>query len=114
MNNKNFKKIDLAKDLSSKKGFPLNYSRKLIDDLLKTQVETNMSTDNLAMALRGDYKQQGDWGETQLKVILEKCGLREGYEYELQEEFKDDNNDRKRPDAIVKLPNDVVVPIDSK
>ena len=73
-----------------------------------------MSTDNLAMALRGDYKQQGDWGETQLKVILEKCGLREGYEYELQEEFKDDNNDRKRPDAIVKLPNDVVVPIDSK
>ena len=85
-----------------------------IDDLLKTQVETNMSTDNLAMALRGDYKQQGDWGETQLKVILEKCGLREGYEYELQEEFKDDNNDRKRPDAIVKLPNDVVVPIDSK
>ena len=36
MNNKNFKKIDLAKDLSSKKGFPLNYSRKLIDDLLKT------------------------------------------------------------------------------
>ena len=66
-----------------------------IDDLLKTQVETNMSTDNLAMALRGDYKQQGDWGETQLKVILEKCGLREGYEYELQEEFKDDNNDNK-------------------
>tara|TARA_Y100000590_G_C15715135_1_gene1011613 strand:- start:284 stop:1441 length:1158 start_codon:yes stop_codon:yes gene_type:complete len=85
-----------------------------IEDLLKTQVETNISTDNLALALRGDYKQQGDWGETQLKVILEKCGLREGYEYELQEEFKDDNNERKRPDAIVKLPNDIVVPIDSK
>ena len=85
-----------------------------IEDLLKTQVETNISTDNLALALRGDYKQQGDWGETQLKIILEKCGLREGYEYELQEEFKDDNNERKRPDAIVKLPNDVVVPIDSK
>ncbi len=36
MNNKNFKKIDLAKNLSSKKGFPLDYSKKLINDLLKT------------------------------------------------------------------------------
>ena len=53
-----------------------------------------MSTDNLAMALRGDYKQQGDWGETQLKVILEKCGLRVGYEYEVQDGFKVENFDR--------------------
>ena len=42
--------------------------------------------------MRGDYKQQGDWGETQLKIILEKCGLREGYEYELQEECEQNTN----------------------
>ncbi len=35
MSKKNFKKIDLAYNLSSKKGFSLLYSKKLIDNLLK-------------------------------------------------------------------------------
>ena len=35
MSKKNLKKIDLAYNLSSKKGFSLLYSKKLIDNLLK-------------------------------------------------------------------------------
>lgn len=34
MKSKNLKKIDLVKDLSEKSGFSINYSKKLIDDIM--------------------------------------------------------------------------------
>ncbi len=30
---------------------------------------------NLTKALKGDSKTQGDWGETQLEILLEKANL---------------------------------------
>ena len=36
MKSKNLKKIDLVKDLSEKSGFSINYSKKLIDDIILT------------------------------------------------------------------------------
>ena len=36
----------------------------------------------LTKALKGDSKQQGNWGEVVLARILSESGLREGHEYE--------------------------------
>ena len=38
----------------------------------------------LTRALKGDTKQQGNWGELVLERILEQSGLREGHEYKLK------------------------------
>ncbi|MDF4802166.1 DNA recombination protein RmuC, partial [Vibrio parahaemolyticus] len=39
---------------------------------------------NLTQALKGDNKQQGNWGEVVLARVLAESGLREGHEYETQ------------------------------
>tara|TARA_B100000575_G_C23081044_1_gene622848 strand:+ start:574 stop:864 length:291 start_codon:yes stop_codon:yes gene_type:complete len=55
VNNKNFKKIDLAKNLSSKKGFSLLYSKKLIDDLLNT-ITQNIIKKKLNLKNLGSFR----------------------------------------------------------
>ena len=69
---------------------------------------------NLAQALKGDSKTQGDWGEMILDTLLEASGLRKGEEYFVQESVKDDNGANKRPDVIVRFPEGRNVVIDSK
>jgi DNA recombination protein RmuC len=74
---------------------------------------------NLATALRGSAKAQGDWGEFILRDLLEKSGLREGDQYSYQESFEAINDDgekrrSQRPDVIVYLPGDRNLIIDSK
>ena len=39
---------------------------------------------NLTQALKGDNKQQGNWGEVVLARVLAESGLREGHEYQTQ------------------------------
>jgi DNA recombination protein RmuC len=71
-------------------------------------------TVNLTKALKGDVKLQGDWGEMVLERILESSGLQKDLQYKLQENFKDENGKNQRPDAIVYLPDDKHILIDSK
>ncbi|WP_062262349.1 DNA recombination protein RmuC [Endozoicomonas arenosclerae] len=89
---------------------------------LKQQLETlyNLNqkiTDeagNLARALKGDKKLQGNWGELQVEKILESSGLIKGQEYEREANFKDEEGQNKRPDFIVYLPEEKHLIIDSK
>ena len=89
---------------------------------LKQQLETLHSlnqriTDeagNLARALKGDKKLQGNWGELQVEKILESSGLIKGEEYEREANFKDDEGQNKRPDFVVYLPEGKHLIIDSK
>lgn len=69
---------------------------------------------NLTRALKGDSKQQGDWGEMVLATLLENSGLRKNEEYFVQEQTKDDEGNRFRPDVIVRFPEGRSVVIDSK
>lgn len=69
---------------------------------------------NLTHALKGDVKTQGTWGEVVLDRVFEESGLRRGHEYETQLTFKDDEGGRKRPDAIVRLPDSRDVVVDAK
>lgn len=69
---------------------------------------------NLTKALKGDVKQQGNWGEIVLERVLEMSGLHIGREFEREAVSKDDSDANKRPDVIVHLPDNKHVVIDSK
>lgn len=92
--------------------------RSALDQHLKTLQELNkrMSDEalNLTRALKGDSKQQGNWGEVILQRILEKSGLREGHEYETQQSTTTEEGRRLQPDVIIHLPDEKRLVIDSK
>jgi len=68
----------------------------------------------LAKALKGDFKQQGNWGELILESILDKSGLEKGREYSVQQAERDDDGRLKKPDVVVHLPDGKKIVIDSK
>ena len=74
----------------------------------------NAEARQLTEALRGDKKLQGNWGELILDRVLEASGLRAGHEYEKQATLRDESGRIKRPDVIVRLPEDRAVVIDAK
>ncbi|EMN7238850.1 DNA recombination protein RmuC [Vibrio parahaemolyticus] len=69
---------------------------------------------NLTQALKGDNKQQGNWGEVVLARVLAESGLREGHEYETQVNLQSEVGKRYQPDVIVHLPQNKQVVVDSK
>ncbi len=69
---------------------------------------------NLTNALKGDNKQQGNWGEVVLARVLQESGLREGHEYDTQVSMDDEDGKRFYPDVIVHLPDEKDVVVDSK
>ena len=98
-----------------------------IDNAVRNLREQTISigdkADNLADALKGRNKAQGNWGEVILDNLFTSEGLREGRDYDKEETLRDehgniiyneDTDRRMRPDFILHYPdgNDVVV--DSK
>lgn len=69
---------------------------------------------SLTQALKGDSKMQGDWGEMILDKTLEDCGLIQGQQYFLQENYKDKGGNNFRPDAVIVFPNEERAVIDAK
>lgn len=80
------------------------------------ELNCSLSADakNLTNALKGSTKNQGAWGELILEKALEYSGLRKGFEYEVQTSSRDEEGRMKRPDAIVHLPDNKDIIIDSK
>lgn len=80
------------------------------------QLSNKVSEDanNLADAIKGESKKQGDWGEVIIERIFEESGLEEGREYERQSGIRDGSGELKRPDFIVNLPGGKSVIVDSK
>jgi len=92
--------------------------RHLLKDELVRLKEMNqqLSQDaiNLANALKGENKTQGNWGEIVLERILEESGLRKGIEYELQATLNSNEGKVYRPDVIIHMPQERDIIIDSK
>lgn len=71
------------------------------------------NADKLAQILKGDKKIRGNFGEIQLKTLLEQSGLIEGEQYKLQENLRIEGS-RYIPDAIIYLEKNKNIIIDSK
>ncbi|MCI4650615.1 DNA recombination protein RmuC [Phaeodactylibacter sp.] len=88
--------------------------KKEIEGLRALNQQLSEDANNLASALKGDNKAQGDWGEVQLELLLEKAGLQKNVHFQVQPTFRDENGKAKRPDFIINLPEDKTLIIDSK
>ena len=75
-----------------------------IKSLHEANIETRQSAQNLTNALTYDNKQQGDWGEEILNSLLLSYGFREGVEFDLQKQYKNEMGERFKPDVILHLP----------
>jgi DNA recombination protein RmuC len=88
--------------------------RKEINQLHDLNQQISADANNLAAALKGQSKVQGDWGEAQLEVLLEKAGLQRGTHYLSQVTLRDDSGAAKRPDFILQLPDNKQLVLDAK
>ena len=68
----------------------------------------------LARALKGDSKTQGNWGEMILSKVLELSGLEKGKEYFTEESGQNLDGKRVRADVVIELPEQKHIVIDSK
>ena len=105
------KKVEETYDKESKERFSLE---KQIKELVSLNNQISEDARHLTLALKGDSKAQGDWGELQLEIILQKAGLEKDVHYRKQETIKDEHGKNLRPDYIVNLPDDKNLVIDSK
>ena len=85
-----------------------------LKQLLELNQTLSKDARDLTSALKGDSKQQGDWGEFVLETFLQNAGLRKNVNYFVQEHSVSEEGERRRPDIVVKLPNDSSIVIDCK
>jgi DNA recombination protein RmuC len=85
-----------------------------IENLQRLNSQLSSDATNLTNALKGESKTQGDWGEYQLEVLLEKVGLKKETHYSTQGGYRDDAGNLKKPDFIINLPDNKHLIIDSK
>ena len=105
------KNVELSADLKAQ-----------IAKVMETTRKVGSEADNLATALKGSNKTQGNWGEMILETLLENSGLQRGVHYEVQSTLcgadgkviKNEDARMMRPDVIVHYPGDHDVIIDSK
>jgi DNA recombination protein RmuC len=88
--------------------------KKEIEHLRELNQQLSQDANHLATALKGDTKAQGDWGEWQLELLLERSGLQRDLHFRTQASFTDENGRAKRPDFIINLPDGKHLIIDCK
>jgi len=85
-----------------------------VRNLHRASDKINQEAENLAKALKGDKKLQGNWGEMVLERVLDESGLRKDHEYTLQATRRTEAGDARRPDVIIHLPDEKDIVVDSK
>ncbi|MBT3954660.1 MAG: DNA recombination protein RmuC [Elusimicrobiaceae bacterium] len=97
-------------DVLSKQGSEQTSSLKTkIEEMVKQTDGIGQDAKNLTKALRGDGKISGGWGEKNLETILEASGLDKEVHY-----FVESQEDRKRTDFFIKVPDNRCIVVDSK
>lgn len=83
-----------------------------LQTMQETQTGLQRETAKLVRALRAPNV-RGQWGEVQLRRVVEMAGMVEYCDFTVQETISGEHGNG-RPDLIVRLPNDRCVAVDSK
>lgn len=85
-----------------------------LNHLKELNQQITKEAESLTKALKGDSKAQGNWGELQLEMILEKVGLQKDVHYQKEKNYKAEDGSNQRLDYIIKLPDEKYLVLDSK
>ncbi|MEO0464314.1 MAG: DNA recombination protein RmuC [Pseudomonadota bacterium] len=85
----------------------------LIQSMREGQEEVRREAQRLGNSLTNAPKARGRWGERALQNLLEQCGLAEHTDFELEHSIETEEG-RLRPDAIIKVPGQKKLVVDSK
>lgn len=84
-----------------------------LKNLNDAQKHLHVETNKLSRSLRASNV-RGQWGEMQLKRVVELAGMVEYCDFVTQHTVATGTDARHRPDLIIKLPNERVLVIDAK
>jgi DNA recombination protein RmuC len=84
--------------------------KRQLTDLMVSQKDLRQETATLVKALRTPHA-RGQWGEIQLKRVVEMAGMLDHVDFFEQASA---NDGKLRPDMLVKLPNDKIIVVDAK
>ncbi len=111
----NIERFERKVEISNKDALEFNAILKSeINHLKGETLKMRDDANNLANALRGESKTQGNWGEQQMETILNAAGLEKNIHYEKEKNIKTEDLENQRLDYVVKLPGDKCIVIDSK
>mgnify|MGYP001272062180 FL=1 len=111
----NIERFERKVEVSNKDALEFNAILKSEINHLKSEtLKMRDDANNLANALRGESKTQGNWGEQQMETILNAAGLEKNIHYEKEKNIKTEDLENQRLDYVVKLPGDKCIVIDSK
>lgn len=85
-----------------------------MESLFEITDKASNATRDLTLALSGNVRAQGDWGEQVLEKTLEESGLRKDKDYVVQKKFTASDGSIVQPDAVVFMPENRSIIIDSK
>ncbi|XP_060083962.1 DNA recombination protein RmuC homolog [Ylistrum balloti] len=87
----------------------LLHLNKEIKELYTANSDLTKSTLQLNSALRSDVATRGHWGEIQLRRIVEISGMKQHIDF-----LEQVSTSAGRPDMIIKLPSEGIIPVDAK
>ncbi|MEI7957340.1 MAG: DNA recombination protein RmuC, partial [Verrucomicrobiota bacterium] len=87
--------------------------RSQVRSLGEGQIGLQHETASLVRALRQPIG-RGQWGEMQLRRVVELAGMQEHSDFEIQHTTTTDEGKNLRPDLIVRLPGGKTIVVDSK
>src|SRR6266478_1194921 len=85
-----------------------------VKQLMSLNQQLSQDANNLATALKGSSKAQGNWGEMILERVLENAGLRKDIEYLIRPTYTRIDGTRAQPDAVIKFPESRDLIVDAK
>ena len=105
------KKVEESELAGAKRNAAL---KEQLENLRQLNQQVTEDARSLSQALRGDQKQQGQWGEMQLEKLLEAAGLEKNLHYEKEAAHTTPSGQQLRPDYIIHLPGEQHLILDSK